>query len=128
MLNATDPCPCGSETEFKACCGPYLAGGLAPTALALMRSRYTAYSRGDIAYLMRTWHPGFAPAGLDLNPVTVWTRLRILGTTAGGPDEMVGTVHFRAHYREGTERGAQEENSRFSKVDGAWLYEDGDLR
>ncbi|HMU16960.1 MAG TPA: SEC-C metal-binding domain-containing protein, partial [Thauera aminoaromatica] len=41
MIPST-PCPCGSGRAFGACCGPVLAGERpAPTAAALMRSRYT---------------------------------------------------------------------------------------
>ncbi|MCS5574781.1 MAG: SEC-C metal-binding domain-containing protein, partial [Pseudomonadales bacterium] len=37
-------CPCESGQIYDKCCGLFLAGmGFAPTAEALMRSRYTAY-------------------------------------------------------------------------------------
>ena len=38
------PCPCGSGARYDQCCQPYLADrAQPPTAVALMRSRYTAY-------------------------------------------------------------------------------------
>src|SRR5690606_23454448 len=41
-------CPCTSGDLFDACCGPILAGERrAPTAERLMRSRFTAFARGD---------------------------------------------------------------------------------
>ncbi|HRZ89595.1 MAG TPA: SEC-C metal-binding domain-containing protein, partial [Spirochaetia bacterium] len=44
----TETCPCGSGREYSACCGPVIAGAVpAPTAEALMRSRYTAYVKGE---------------------------------------------------------------------------------
>ena len=53
--NDTNLCPCGSGLEFEACCGPYLLGDEpAPTASALMRSRYTAYAMNSIDYLYKT--------------------------------------------------------------------------
>ena len=48
-------CPCGSGRAFELCCEPYLLGRLpAPTAEALMRSRYTAYALCSIDYLYKT--------------------------------------------------------------------------
>src|SRR5690606_20015957 len=41
------PCPCGSGERDVRCCLPILRGEPAPTAEALMRSRYTAYVRHD---------------------------------------------------------------------------------
>ena len=52
------PCPCGSGQTFAACCEPFLLGrATAPTAEALMRSRFTAHVVGNFAYLHRTYLP-----------------------------------------------------------------------
>jgi SEC-C motif-containing protein len=55
-----------------------------------------------------------------------WLRLEILATDAGGPSDLVGTVTFRAHYRQGAASGVLEECSRFGRsgdrTGGAWLY------
>src|SRR5471032_2996162 len=54
-------CPCGG-TSLAACCGPYIAGAAVPaTAVALMRSRYTAYAQRNEAYLLATWHASTRP-------------------------------------------------------------------
>ncbi|MET0935854.1 MAG: YchJ family metal-binding protein, partial [Luteibacter sp.] len=37
------PCPCGSGGSYSSCCGRWHAGEAAPSAEALMRSRYSAY-------------------------------------------------------------------------------------
>ena len=51
-------CPCGSGRAFEECCEPYLLGRLpAPTAEALMRSRYSAYALSSIDYLYKTSGP-----------------------------------------------------------------------
>ena len=51
-------CPCGSGLELSACCGPYIEGkAKAPTAEALMRSRYTAHAICEYQYLTDTTHP-----------------------------------------------------------------------
>ena len=50
-------CPCGSRRDYDECCGPLLAGAPAPTAEALMRSRYTAFTEGKVDYLKDTLTP-----------------------------------------------------------------------
>ena len=47
-------CPCGSDRDFEACCGQYFDTLAAPTAEALMRSRYTAHVLGKVQYLADT--------------------------------------------------------------------------
>ncbi|MBY8864638.1 MULTISPECIES: YchJ family protein [Streptomyces] len=120
----TRSCPCGLPEPYEKCCGRFHSGAAeAPTAEALMRSRYCAFVRGDAAYLLRTWHPRTRPARLDLDPGMRWTGLEILGTTGGTAFHTTGTVTFRASYR----GGALQEHSRFERVDGAWVYVDGDF-
>ena len=63
-------CPCGLADDYDACCGRFHAGTPAPTAEALMRSRYSAFAVGDAGYLLRTWHPSRRPADLALDPDT----------------------------------------------------------
>ncbi|WP_313556028.1 YchJ family protein [Miniimonas arenae] len=120
-------CPCRSGRPFAECCGPFLAGGLALTAEALMRSRYTAYALGDEDHVLRTWHPDTAPSVLDLSDGVTFVGLQVVDTVAGGVDDDAGTVHFRAAYRTETGREVLEEISRFVRLDGAWLYVDGDI-
>ncbi|GGC73506.1 UPF0225 protein [Hoyosella rhizosphaerae] len=97
----------------------------APSAVALMRSRFTAFFLDDVPYLERTWHPTTRPPALGLDPNQQWTHLEILGTHKGGPLDSDGSVEFRAHYRYGKQRGSLHENSRFVKEHGRWLYVDG---
>ncbi|MHB0828541.1 MAG: YchJ family protein [Schaalia turicensis] len=61
-LAPTDPCTCGSGIAFRACCSPILDGEPAPTAEALMRSRYSAFVLGNENHLFRSWHPRTRPA------------------------------------------------------------------
>jgi SEC-C motif-containing protein len=116
-------CPCGLPKSYDECCGRYHSGAAAPTAEALMRSRYSAFVRLDAAYLLRTWHPRTRPARLDLDPGMRWTGLEILGTGDGSAFHTTGTVEFRASYR----GGSLHERSRFERVDGAWVYVDGEF-
>ncbi|MEU1011520.1 YchJ family metal-binding protein [Streptomyces sp. NPDC005890] len=117
-------CPCGLPRPYDACCGRFHAGAAAaPTAELLMRSRYCAFVQGDAGYLLRTWHPRTRPQRLDLDPRMRWTGLEILDTTDGSAFHGTGTVTFRASYR----GGSLHERSRFVRVDGAWVYVDGDF-
>ncbi len=120
-------CPCGSGRDEAACCGPILAGAPAPTALALMRSRYTAFVRGAIEHLVET-HAPETRGQLDVAGATRWSResrwlrLEILATEAGGSGDAEGTVEFIAR---GVTRGepfAHHERSRFARSDGRWYY------
>src|SRR6186713_2086080 len=94
-------CPCGSEKSFDACCGPLIAGAPAATAEALMRSRYTAYARGDIDYILST-HDADAGEPVDREATEKWSRettwlgLKILSTERGGPSDTEGKVEFVA--------------------------------
>ncbi len=88
-----------------------------------MRSRYCAFVQGDVAYLLRTWHPRTRPGTPELDPGMRWTGLEILGTSGGSAFHTTGTVEFRASYR----GGSLHERSRFERVDGAWVYVDGEF-
>ncbi|MBF8172487.1 hypothetical protein KVH22_18575 [Streptomyces olivaceus] len=120
----TASCPCGLSGPYEKCCGRFHAGSAAaPSAEALMRSRYSAFVKRDAGYLSRTWHPETRPAQLDLDPGVRWTGLEILDTADGSAFHTTGTVTFRASYR----GGSLHERSRFGRVDGAWVYVDGEF-
>lgn len=125
----TDPCPCCSGREFATCCALYHRGTEAPTAEALMRARYSAYARGDAAFLVRSSHPllrsKLKAKDLHASFAIAWCGLEIVATTAGGSADSEGMVHFRARYRLGDRDQVLEERSRFTRVDGAWVYRDG---
>ncbi|QIJ61775.1 YchJ family metal-binding protein [Streptomyces sp. JB150] len=117
-------CPCGHAETYATCCGRFHRGeGAAPTAERLMRSRYSAFVQRDEAYLLRTWHPRTRPPRIDFDPGTRWTGLEILDTTDGTAFHSTGTVTFRASFR----GGALLERSRFERVEGAWVYVDGEF-
>jgi SEC-C motif domain protein len=118
-------CPCGHPLPYDDCCGPVHGGAAAPTAEALMRSRYSAFATGDAEYLLHSWHPDTRPRALSLDPAQTWLRLEVLSTTDGGPLHREGMVEFRAHYRHSSHTGVLHERSRFGRVDGRWVYVDG---
>ena len=115
-------CPCGLGDDYDACCGRLHAGTPAPTAEALMRSRYSAFAVGDAGYLLRTWHPAARPPALTLDPALAWTRLAVLETDGGGLFDAAGTVAFRAVYTAAGQRGVLAETSRFVRHEGRWTY------
>ncbi|ART71487.1 hypothetical protein BTO20_25680 [Mycobacterium dioxanotrophicus] len=120
-------CPCGSGEEYGHCCGALHRGErTAATALALMRSRFSAFALGDADYLIATWHPETRPKRLDLDDGIVWRRLQIVDTDAGGTDDETGVVEFRAQYEHDGKRHILHERSRFDRDRrGAWRYIDG---
>lgn len=124
----SDDCPCGSGVQYEECCAPLHRGGTAGTALALMRSRYSAFALGLEQYLLDSWHASTRPPSIDLDGDTEWRRLQIVDTTHGGPSDDAGSVEYRASFRSGGKPGLLEERSRFIRVEGRWLYVDGDAR
>ena len=111
-------CPCLSGLPYDECCGRFHEGAAAPTAEALMRSRYSAYATGNIDYILSTWHPSTRPADRSLDDSIRWYRLDILSTSKGGPLDSTGTVEFEAFYRGGSQR----ELSSFVREAGRWYY------
>lgn len=93
-----------------------------------MRSRFSAFALGLAEYLLASWHPDTRPAELELDADVTWRRLQIVDTDAGGADDETGVVEFRASYRGPEGAGLVHERSRFARVDGRWLYRDGDPR
>lgn len=117
-------CPCGTGLSFGECCGAFLAGrATAPTAVQLMRSRYTAFALGEAGYLLATWHPSTRPRTLEFDPDLAWRSLEIVRTVRGGPLDRDGVVEFVARYSVDGERGAMRETSRFVRDD-RWRYVD----
>ncbi len=113
------PCPCGLPAPYADCCGRYHRGeASAPTAEALMRSRYSAFVVGDAGYLRATWDPVTRPRRITADHGTTWTGLEVLGRTGGGLLAAEGTVEFRAHHT----AGVVAEHSRFRRDGGRWLY------
>jgi SEC-C motif-containing protein len=121
------PCPCGSGLALTQCCQPLLNNEQpAASAVALMRSRYSAYTLGDEDYLRRTWHSSTRPAQLDLsNNQQNWQRLKIIASTAGQADDDSGEVEFVAIYKINGRAERLHERSRFAREEQQWRYLDG---
>lgn len=122
MIADDSRCPCGTGFTYGECCGRYHRGVPAPTAEALMRSRYSAFVTHDAEYLLETWHPDTRPSQLGFAIPLEFYRLDVLATTGGGPLDSTGTVEFEAFYRVEGQRGSQRELSSFVRIDGKWVY------
>jgi len=126
-----DSCPCGRPIPESQCCGRYLAGQAAPaTAEALMRSRYTAYVRCDVDYLVAT-HSARTRGELDRGAIKLWARdsrglgLESLDVAGGGQEDEEGEVEFVARYEANGREQRHHERSTFAREDGAWVFVGG---
>lgn len=128
MSKTPKKCSCQSGQSYVLCCGRYHKGKLhAPTALALMRSRYSAYVIGNAQYLYRSWHVSTRPALQSLrdschDESQKFTSLDIIALTKGGVDDETGTVEFIATYDSNGKSEKLHENSKFSRLNGHWVY------
>ena len=126
-----DLCPCGSERPYKQCCEPYIRGTRnAPTAEALMRSRYCAYVKSEIDYIYGTTHSSQRgkfdrKESEDWSQKTDWHSLEICQTDAGGEEDHAGTVEFIARYRNRGKMARHHEVAEFKKEEGQWYFFDG---
>jgi len=92
--NNAPTCPCGSGHAYKHCCQPYVEQiNNAPTAEALMRSRYCAFVLLDEDYLRYSWHPDTCPKTIHLHKETNWLGLNIKNTEDGQSEDENGRAH-----------------------------------
>ncbi|WP_371867815.1 YchJ family protein [Pseudoduganella rivuli] len=126
-------CPCGG-TSLATCCGPYIEGAAVPqTAEQLMRSRYTAYTQKNEAYLQATWHASTRPTEPVISPneklqwlgLEVKSALRLRQRKAENEDY----VEFVARFRVQGKGQRLHEISRFLREPSPeglrWFYVDG---
>jgi len=120
-------CPCGSGNTFQNCCQPYhLKVKTAPTAEALMRSRYSAFVVANADYLYYTTHiskrKGHSKSAyLSSAKNTKWLKLEIVFAD-------FDVVEFKAFYlNKKFQTEVLHEKSNFKLEDGRWYYVDGDF-
>ena len=118
-------CYCGSEKLFSACCEPFiLRKQSAPTAEALMRSRYSAYATHQADYLVETTAAATRKfhkkdAILHWAKSNQWVKLEIL-------DASESIVAFKAYYLDNQlQIQVHYERSNFIKSGEKWYYLDG---
>ncbi|WP_264550664.1 YchJ family protein [Flavobacterium sp. N2038] len=124
-LMAMHKCYCDTGLEFENCCGLYLQNNQkAPTALALMRSRYSAYATHNADYLLETTYISerqfYSKAEILKWAVSnKWQKLEILSFTEN-------TVEFKAYFLDSNNKPQTHyEFSTFKFENDAWYYLDG---
>lgn len=122
-------CPCGRDQSYANCCQPiHLGQQTAADAETLMRSRYSAFVKHDIDYLLNTLHPDKRQP-VDRQTLqgtcqrTQWLGLKIIDFKA---HQNTAEVEFIAFYDD-KPIGQLHERSRFVFENDRWLYVDGDL-
>ena len=124
-------CPCGSGLSYAECCKPYITGKTIPaTAVALMRSRYTAYTRSEIDYLFNTSGPDIREefnheASRTWADSADWQGLAILDVEGGDETDETGKVEFLARYQVKEKVCDHHELAKFARVEGKWCFMDG---
>ncbi len=124
-MNNSAFCFCGSAIPFQDCCGKYITGiEKAPTALALMKSRYSAYATQQADYLLNSTHISqrkyYSEAEiLHWATVNEWQKLEIISSTEN-------TVEFKAYFLdENKVLQIHHEFSSFKEENDSWFYVDG---
>jgi SEC-C motif domain protein len=133
-------CNCGSPLIYTDCCSKLIdANQLPSTAEQLMRSRFTAYARGNWKYILETTHPDelassptYAEDVVATADKVSYQTLKVLTTEDGStPNEAFVTfkVGFKVRKQlgqrsQGFHMQSMTEHSRFLKdeVTGRWLY------
>ena len=120
-------CPCQSNKPYTDCCEPYHLGYAAPTAEALMRSRYSAYVKNDAKYLYKSWSKLTRPSkkALKQESGNEWLGLTIVSTEEGSLFDSEGVVEFIARYQLDGKEQQLHETSRFTRENEKWVYLDG---
>lgn len=123
-------CPCGSGHGLDACCGAIIAGAPAPTAEALMRSRYTAFVRGDLDYIEATHAPEVRgdfnrSAAESVANDAKWLGLEVRGTSGGGAGDEIGEVEFATSFKRHGKEYVHHEIASFRREQGNWMYVEG---
>ncbi len=126
-------CPCGTLKDYSTCCGPLHQGiATAESAEQLMRSRFSAFSRDNVDYLLASTHQDHKTND-DKSEIEQsikrfkWLRLDIHDKKAGLPTDKYGTVEFTAYFVDTStgQTGSVRERSNFIKSENNWFYTDG---
>jgi SEC-C motif-containing protein len=127
-------CPCGTGKPYSACCQPFHSGTLPDSALELMRSRYSAYALCLPAYIIATTHPAnphfnshLAQWTQDISEFCKHTEFKKLQILDAEEKDSLATVTFTAYLIQNKKDASFTEKSSFEKVNGKWLYLNGQL-
>lgn len=119
-------CPCGLGT-YASCCQPlHLGQAKAQTAEQLMRSRYSAFAKYEIDYIVKTTAIGQrqalnVAAIADWSKSNQWLKLEVVQAKEK-IDKNHAQVEFKAHYHDGKQAQVHHEISRFVLHEGTWYF------
>jgi SEC-C motif domain protein len=123
-------CPCGSGKELDSCCKPYISGSeKAPTAEALMRARYTAYTMAEVDFILKS-HDSSTRDQVSKEDTKKWAEeatwegLEVIKTVSGDQDAKEGMVEFKAFYKQKGVKFTHHEEAQFVKKRGSWYFLD----
>lgn len=121
-------CPCGLGL-YQQCCAPLHLGQIsAQSAEQLMRSRYSAFAKYEIDYILKTTAVGQQVA-LDVTAIADWAKsnewLQLEIIQANDKiDKNHAQVEFKAHYHDGEKAQIHHELSYFVKFQQHWYFLD----
>ncbi len=125
-------CYCGRILDYPNCCGLIHSGeSSATTAEDLMRSRYSAFVRADVDYILATYASETRPLDerddiLKWAQSVEWLGLEILKTEKGQATDSEAWVEFKASFKEEGQMQIMHERSYFQKENGSWVYVSGE--
>lgn len=129
---AVSQCPCHSGEKYSDCCQKYHLGERPENALALMRSRFSAYALCLPDYIIATTHPAsphyetdhkaWAQKLAHFSRSTHFEKLKVLNFQEFGA---VATVSFTAHLFQHWQNTTFTERSTFEQFQGKWMYRNG---
>ncbi|MCG3676559.1 YchJ family protein [Aliarcobacter butzleri] len=134
-ISVNSLCPCGSLKKYKKCCKIFHDNIKKPSnALELMKSRFSAYAFEQSEYIIKTTYkdnPDFS------TNISVWKeeiemfsknknfeKLEILNFEES---DFEAFVTFKATLFQNNNDISFIEKSKFKKLDGIWLYVDGEF-
>jgi len=152
----TDTCPCGGGAEnrpYRQCCAPYHRHEkAAETPLILLQTRFSAYAKGKVEYIVHTTHPdnpaqvGSVVDDKQLSTFQAdvratckkvkFTDLKVLRVEMDGDEGVEEEAHVTFTCKatvtgqKGTRGKAEtmQERSRFVRENGQWSYLDGEVK
>ncbi len=134
MIKPEDLCPCCSGQSYAKCCEPFHNGEPPPSALALMRSRYSGYALKKIDYIIKTTHPdnpeskkALSIRKKEIRNFSESTKFKGLEILAFKDEGSESTVSFKALLSQNGIDCSFQERSLFKKVEGLWLYLSGEV-
>jgi SEC-C motif-containing protein len=125
-------CPCGTHKTYALCCGVFIdAEKIAPTPETLLRSRYTAFTQGNVEYIADTMR-GAATQQFDAENArrwaqhAVWLGLEVIRAQPVTDSDNKAFAEFIIRYRWQGKIESIHEISEFQRENARWYYVNGE--